>query len=42
MVPKLKSEHLHIKSFSAMQVVLAAQVVEHVHVRCVPFNCSNC
>ena len=26
MVPKLKYEHLHISSFSAMQVDLAAQV----------------
>ena len=30
MVPKLKYEHLHINSFSAMRVDLAAQVVEYV------------
>ena len=34
MVPKLKFEHLHINSFSAMRVDFAAQVVEYVSFAC--------
>ena len=32
MMPKLKYEHVHLNSFSKMQVDLATQVSVHVHV----------